>query len=78
MVTKLAQNSDRQIVVECAHWLRVIGPLSRQLTRVLDTSSFMEEFGVPAKTKTKDGYNPLLDDFKNTKFYLSVPTHNTK
>lgn len=38
----------------------------------------MEEFGLPTKTRTKDGYNPLLDDFKNTKFYLSVPTHNTK
>ncbi|KZV37670.1 hypothetical protein F511_32680 [Dorcoceras hygrometricum] len=44
----------------------------------LDTSSFMEEFGLPSKTRTKDGYNPMLDDFKNTKFYLSVPTHNTK
>lgn len=44
----------------------------------LDTSSFMEEFGLPSKTRTKDGYNPLLDDFKNTKFYLSVPTHNIK
>lgn len=44
----------------------------------LDTSVFMEEFGLPTKTKTKDGYNPILDDFKNTKFYLSVPTHNTK
>ncbi|CAM8914862.1 unnamed protein product [Rhodiola kirilowii] len=50
----------------------------KRRTIMLDTSSFMEEFGVPAKTKTKDGYNPLLDDFKNTKFYLSVPTHNTK
>lgn len=45
---------------------------------ILDTSAFMEEFGLPSKTRTKDGYNPLLDDFKNTKFYLSVPTHNTK
>ncbi|KAG0484870.1 hypothetical protein HPP92_008949 [Vanilla planifolia] len=43
---------------------------------ILDTAAFMEEFGLPLKTKTKDGYNPLLDDFKNTKFYLSVPTHN--
>lgn len=38
----------------------------------------MVEFGLPTKTRTKDGYNPLLDDFKNTKFYLSVPTHNIK
>lgn len=50
----------------------------KRRTITLDTSSFMEEFGLPSKTRTKDGYNPLLDDFKNTKFYLSVPTHNTK
>ncbi|KAJ4722985.1 Protein arginine methyltransferase NDUFAF7 [Melia azedarach] len=58
------------------------GPSSKQgkkrRTLTLDTSSFMEEFGLPVKTRTKDGYNPLLDDFKNTKFYLSVPTHNIK
>lgn len=50
----------------------------KRRTITLDTSVFMEEFGLPTKTKTKDGYNPLLDDFINTKFYLSVPTHNTK
>ncbi|XP_042517935.1 uncharacterized protein LOC122091830 [Macadamia integrifolia] len=50
----------------------------KRRTITLDTSSFMEEFGLPTKTRTKDGYNPLLDDFKNTKFYISVPTHNTK
>ncbi|KAI3706235.1 hypothetical protein L6452_23836 [Arctium lappa] len=50
----------------------------KRRTITLDTSEFMEEFGLPTKTKTKDGYNPLLDDFINTKFYLSVPTHNTK
>ncbi|KAJ4968198.1 hypothetical protein NE237_014899 [Protea cynaroides] len=50
----------------------------KRRTIILDTASFMEEFGLPTKTRTKDGYNPLLDDFKNTKFYLSVPTHNTK
>ncbi|CAN8295559.1 unnamed protein product [Cochlearia groenlandica] len=50
----------------------------KRRTLTLDTSSFMDEFGLPSKTRTKDGYNPLLDDFKNTKFYLSVPTHNTK
>ncbi|BAH91437.1 Os01g0911900 [Oryza sativa Japonica Group] len=44
----------------------------------LDSAAFMEEFGLPLKTRTKDGYNPLLDDFRNTKFYLSVPTHNKK
>ncbi|KAL1188760.1 hypothetical protein V5N11_004287 [Cardamine amara subsp. amara] len=50
----------------------------KRRTLTLDTSAFMDEFGLPSKTRTKDGYNPLLDDFKNTKFYLSVPTHNTK
>ncbi|KAF8392034.1 hypothetical protein HHK36_022374 [Tetracentron sinense] len=49
----------------------------KRRTIILDTASFMEEFGLPSKTRTKDGYNPLLEDFKNTKFYLSVPTHNT-
>ncbi|KAL5998530.1 hypothetical protein ACLOJK_009473 [Asimina triloba] len=50
--------------------------VKRRRTITLDTAAFMEEFGLPSKTRTKDGYNPLLDDFKNTKFYLSVPTHN--
>ncbi|CAA6668219.1 unnamed protein product [Spirodela intermedia] len=53
-------------------------PIKKRRTITLDTASFMEEFGLPSKTRTKDGYNPLLDDFKNTKFYLSVPTYNAK
>ncbi|GMI70416.1 hypothetical protein like AT1G04900 [Hibiscus trionum] len=67
----------------CSGWLKLQKDKSSQQgkkrrTITLDTSSFMEEFGLPSKTRTKDGYNPLLDDFKNTKFYLSVPTHNIK
>ncbi|XP_031267502.1 protein arginine methyltransferase NDUFAF7 homolog, mitochondrial [Pistacia vera] len=67
----------------CSGWLKMQKDKSskqgkKRRTITLDTCSFMEEFGLPAKTRTKDGYNPLLDDFKNTKFYLSVPTHNTK
>uniref|UniRef100_A0A803MNR8 Uncharacterized protein n=1 Tax=Chenopodium quinoa TaxID=63459 RepID=A0A803MNR8_CHEQI len=54
------------------HWRRLL------VKERLDTSAFMEQFGLPSKTRTKDGYNPLLDDFKNTKFYLSVPTYNIK
>ncbi|KAI3994611.1 hypothetical protein MKX01_007903 [Papaver californicum] len=50
----------------------------KRRTITLGTDQFMEEFGLPTKTRTKDGYNPLLDDFKNTKFYISVPTHNIK
>ncbi|XBI67480.1 hypothetical protein VPH35_046827 [Triticum aestivum] len=51
-------------------------PVKSRRTIILDSAAFMEEFGLPLKTRTKDGYNPLLDDFRNTKFYLSVPTHN--
>lgn len=53
-------------------------PVKTRRTIILDSAAFMEEFGLPLKTRTKDGYNPLLDDFRNTKFYLSVPTHNKK
>ncbi|XP_057960161.1 uncharacterized protein LOC131152343 isoform X2 [Malania oleifera] len=67
----------------CSGWLKQQKDESskrgkKRRTITLDSSSFMEEFGLPSKTRTKGGYNPLLDDFKNTKFYLSVPTHNTK
>ncbi|MED6193611.1 hypothetical protein PIB30_021263 [Stylosanthes scabra] len=67
----------------CSGWLKFQGDRTskkgkKRRTITLDTSAFMEEFGLPTKTRTKDRYNPLLDDFKNTKFYLSVPTHNTK
>ncbi|KAL6526655.1 hypothetical protein OROGR_015745 [Orobanche gracilis] len=66
----------------CSGWLKNEFNSSKKgkkrRTLVLDTSSFMEEFGLPSRTRTKDGYNPMLDDFKNTKFYLSVPTHNIK
>lgn len=67
----------------CSGWFKMHQDNSskqgkKRRTITLDTSSFMEEFGLPSKTRTKDGYNPLLDDFKNTKVYLSVPTHNIK
>jgi hypothetical protein len=61
----------------CMPFVRIgLTDVSAILQFQLDTAAFMEEFGLPLKTRTKDGYNPLLDDFKNTKFYLSVPTHN--
>ncbi|CAN0875491.1 hypothetical protein LINGRAHAP2_LOCUS10861 [Linum grandiflorum] len=50
--------------------------VKKRRTLALNTSMFMEEFGLHTKTRTKDGYNPLLEDFTNTKFYISVPTHN--
>ncbi|KAG1330828.1 Protein arginine methyltransferase NDUFAF7 [Cocos nucifera] len=66
----------------CSGWLneqtesKSFKPVKKRRTITLDTAAFMEEFGLPTKTRTKDGYNPLLDDFRNTKFYISVPTHN--
>ncbi|XP_010926603.1 protein arginine methyltransferase NDUFAF7 homolog, mitochondrial isoform X2 [Elaeis guineensis] len=66
----------------CSGWLneqtesKSLKPVKKRRTLTLDTAAFMEEFGLPTKTRTKDGYNPLLDDFRNTKFYISVPTHN--
>lgn len=71
-----------QIDHYCSGWLneqtgsKSSKPTKKRRTITLDTAAFMEEFGLPSKTRTKDGYNPLLDDFRNTKFYLSVPTHN--
>lgn len=55
---------------------KTLKPIKKRRSTILDTADFMEEFGLPSKTRTKDGYNPLLDDFKNTKIYLSVPTYN--
>ncbi|XP_008787724.2 protein arginine methyltransferase NDUFAF7 homolog, mitochondrial isoform X2 [Phoenix dactylifera] len=66
----------------CSGWLneqtesKSLKRVKKRRTLTLDTAAFMEEFGLPTKTRTNDGYNPLLDDFRNTKFYISVPTHN--
>eukprot|EP01018_Ginkgo_biloba_P025881 Gb_25509 [translate_table: standard] len=56
---------------------KTLKPMRKRRSTILDTAAFMEEFGLPSKTRTKDGYNPLLEDFQNTKIYLSVPTYNT-
>lgn len=55
---------------------RTLKPIKKRRSTIVDTSGFMEEFGLPSKTITQDGYNPLLEDFQNTKIYLSAPTHN--
>lgn len=40
--------------------------------RVMTTRAFMEENAVDLRaTETASGYNPLLQDFSNTRFYLS-------
>ncbi|XP_028804934.1 uncharacterized protein LOC114759869 [Neltuma alba] len=49
----------------CSGWLKLQGDDTskkgrKRRTITLETSSFMEEFGLPSKTRTKDGYNPPL------------------
>jgi hypothetical protein len=34
----------------------------------------MEQCAQVDKTKTLDGFNPLLEDYSNTKFYISLPS----
>ena len=38
---------------------------------ILSTRAFMERWADVEATATRSGYNPLLQDFANTKFYLS-------
>ena len=38
---------------------------------ILSTRAFMEKWGDVEATTTRSGYNPLLQDFANTKFFLS-------
>jgi hypothetical protein len=38
---------------------------------VLSTRAFMERWADVQATATRSGYNPLLQDFANTKFFLS-------
>jgi hypothetical protein len=47
--------------------------LSERLSTVVTSAEFMEQCADVEKTKTKDGYNPLLEDYSNTKFYISFP-----
>jgi len=40
-------------------------------SQVMSTQAFMERYAEVSATRTRDGYNPLLDDFTNTRFLLS-------
>lgn len=42
-----------------------------RIGKILTTKEFMSEYANCDMTRTKSGYNPLLQDFANTKFYLS-------
>ena len=48
----------------------MLGGLAWQVT----SAEFMEQCAEVDKTKTCDGYNPLLEDYSNTKFYISLPS----
>ncbi|BBN09643.1 hypothetical protein MPTK1_4g21440 [Marchantia polymorpha subsp. ruderalis] len=45
---------------------------------VVNSAQFMDLFADTGKTLTRDGYNPLLEDFSNTKFYISTPAGGFK
>eukprot|EP00897_Mesotaenium_endlicherianum_P005548 jgi/Mesen1/5020/ME000025S04412 len=44
-----------------------------RLSAVIDSSNFMTRYASWDKTRTQSAYNPLLEDYTNTKFYLSMP-----
>ena len=43
----------------------------RQQARVLKSSAFLARHASVAETATRSGYNPLIEDFLNTSFFLS-------
>ncbi|XP_024527707.1 uncharacterized protein LOC9635014 isoform X2 [Selaginella moellendorffii] len=40
---------------------------------IMSSSNFMSRFAYVNQVKTKSGFNPLLDEYSNTKVYLSAP-----
>jgi hypothetical protein len=46
------------------------GGLTRQ-TRVVKSGRFLYEYGEWKETETRSGYNPLLEDFRNTCVFLA-------
>jgi len=46
-------------------------PAPPDSTKVLTTRSFFQRYGETMQTQTADGYNPLLEDFTNTRVFLS-------
>lgn len=47
---------------------------SDRISTVVTSAEFMEQCAQVDKTKTLDGFNPLLEDYSNTKFYISLPS----
>jgi len=50
------------------------GLTEERISTVVTSAEFMEQCAEVDKTKTCDGYNPLLEDYSNTKFYISLPS----
>lgn len=40
-------------------------------TRVLKSARFLYEYGEWKETETRSGYNPFIEDFRNTCFFLA-------
>eukprot|EP00850_Spirogloea_muscicola_P012604 SM000082S22846 [mRNA] locus=s82:259946:263367:- [translate_table: standard] len=48
-------------------------PLRSRASAIVSTASMMQRYGDIKRTSTRSGFNPLLDDYSNTQFYISVP-----
>jgi hypothetical protein len=46
-------------------------PAPPDCATVLTSRSFLQRYGEPRQTETADGYNPMLEDFTNTRVFLS-------
>ena len=43
----------------------------KQHIEVIKSADFLKEYADISQTQTRNGYNPLLEDFSNTRFLLS-------
>lgn len=48
----------------------VAGKETQSIGAVCKTSDFMKKYAHVKATTTSSGYNPLLEDFSNTSFYV--------
>lgn len=50
---------------------RATGGTVGHRTRVVKSGRFLYEYGEWKETETRSGYNPLIEDFRNTCFFLA-------
>eukprot|EP00850_Spirogloea_muscicola_P004023 SM000017S02763 [mRNA] locus=s17:101256:104655:+ [translate_table: standard] len=48
-------------------------PSCSRASATVSTASIMQRYGDIKRTCTRSGFNPLLDDYRNTQFYISIP-----